>query len=131
MNQALYFNMIADNIHLVRFILNSSTVTLIAEKCLAAIEANDSVEAAVAALMELWGSFEQTFCERKSGGKKCLAMRVLQVVKNVAKNSENNICLRMQIITSLFVLLEKCLNLDIQTVIYKILVLFMLEWHED
>ena len=63
---------------------------------------------------------------------------MLQVIKNVAKNNENDVCLRVQVVTSLFSLLEKsldldkkCYDLDIQTLIYKILVFFMLEWHED
>lgn len=126
-----FFNLIADNIHLIQDQLDSATVALIANKCCSAIEANESVEEAVAALMELWANFEPAFCERRPGGKKCLATKVLQVIKNVAKNNDNDVCLRVQVVTSLFSLLEKCCDLDIQTLIYKILVLFMLEWHED
>ena len=68
-----YFNLIADNIHLIQDQLDSPTVALIANKCCAAIEANESVEAAVAALMELWANFEPAFCERRPGEKTSLA----------------------------------------------------------
>lgn len=62
--------------------------------------------------------------------KNNLANMVLQALKNTVLNDED-ICLRIQISTNFFLLFEHEQHTNTGNLIFKILVLMLVEWHED
>ena len=83
----------------------------------------------VALVTELWRYYPKQFIT--SGALDgSLASRVLHKLKHTAKHTDN-LCLQIEIATSLFSLYEDATDPELSNLILKILVLLVLEWFED